>query len=190
MQNGKHDPWKLFNARFKKYDQVVIIDYDDTIYYGTLDFCSGKKAKEKFQLIGCNGGVRIKEFNFVDIRFMSHDGFSIAKLLVPDKYSKELIEKLDIKNPDRLIKETLIKETCVDCGEIKLTGKECSDCSSKKGMTSFGGSIAMQSVYPGSVWSANMGKFIGGPINPPKSKSNVAIKLLNSFFNMKPNKRS
>ena len=95
--SGKMDVWTLFFSQFKIGDEVVIIDEDDQITVGkfigyTEDSCI---IKDQFDTI----------IPWVNIRFMSHDGFPCKKLMGAD--GSRLIEKIDTLGTKEAIRTAL-----------------------------------------------------------------------------------
>lgn len=97
MRPEKVDVWSLFHSQFKIGDDVVIIDEDDDVLIGKLvgyteEHCIIKMRRERI-------------IPWVEIRFMSHDGFPCKKLMGAD--GSKLIEKIDTRDLRGALREAL-----------------------------------------------------------------------------------
>ncbi len=133
MSENKMNLWTLFFSNFKINDDVVLIDHYDKIICGKLVNVDTKGYTIKRW--GETGSEYY--FPFIQVRFMSHDGFPVKKLTGAD--GSYLIEKLDSVDPEEMLKEALSKEFCPNCQEnlvhIELDGyvnQECWDCHKKE----------------------------------------------------------
>lgn len=91
--------WKLYWSMFKDGDEVVIITDDDKLYWGELE-----THNDGIELIIIRGPSR--HYSWDQIRFMSHDGFPVKKLMGAD--GGKSIEKLDTTDTQKVIRAALV----------------------------------------------------------------------------------
>ena len=108
--SGKMDVWSLFFSQFKIGDEVIIIDEYDEITIGkfvgyTEDNCIIKGQSEII-------------IPWVDIRFMSHDGFPCKKLMGAD--GSRLIEQVDTLSTKEAMRRVLVSSVGTS-GRLKET---------------------------------------------------------------------
>lgn len=72
------DAWDLFNRCFKRGEEVFVITDEDRVYWGRL----GAVTEDEF-VLSRPGGV-VTSLKWWDIRWMSHDGFPVRRLLGAD----------------------------------------------------------------------------------------------------------
>jgi len=91
----RSDAWKLFNKYFKDNEHVVIVDEFDKLFFGRMQTTEIGLSLEKT----CGS----KQFFYWDcIRFISHDGFPVKKLLGADGH-----ETIELEEPvDEMIRST------------------------------------------------------------------------------------
>lgn len=77
----KTTAWALFRQYFKDGEEVILIDYMDRFYWGKLKSCDEEGCT--LQYVGRLGAGR-RRFDWIDVRFMSHDGFPCRKLFGAD----------------------------------------------------------------------------------------------------------
>jgi len=83
----KTDGWTLFNSCFKKDEEVFLITDRDYFDWGKIiEFDNNGIKLQK-------NGKRPRRIKWIDIRFMSHDGFPVRKLM--SSKSDKFIEQLD-----------------------------------------------------------------------------------------------
>lgn len=97
--------WKLFYSLFSEYDEIMIVTSDDVHYFGYLR----NIESDSFQLSHTKKGLAFGDsytnnlFYWEDIRFMSHDGFPVKKLLGAD--GSKMIEAIETKSKIKAIRE-------------------------------------------------------------------------------------
>lgn len=161
---SKPTAWELFNSCFKQNEDVVIIDDYDHIYQGKLKLYTTEQKEISFQLKSSRGGLR--EFNWVEVRFMSHDGFPVQKLFGAD--GSQSIEKLDTKNTQKIIRTILTDEYEDTLFNCDICNKQYYKKEKRKGRFSrtlerqfiFCNQCYQKGKYSGSRWdtSSNIGK--------------------------------
>lgn len=76
----KRDSWEVFTECFKKGDPVFVVTNEDKVYWGTLGELD--KRSPSTQLTR-PGGI-VHHIPWLNIRWMSHDGFPVRKLFGAD----------------------------------------------------------------------------------------------------------
>lgn len=107
----KKSVWDLFHATFKKGDEVVIIDDDDEVIMGKM-----VEFDEDIASIRTDRNKPARNVYWIDVRFMSHDGFPVAKLMGAD--GSKLVEQLPTADAIKTIRATFNHDVCSDCGEL------------------------------------------------------------------------
>ena len=102
--------WDLFNAYFALGDDVVLIDEDDACYFGKLD-----AVDEEGCWLTRPQGTR-RRVNWINVRFMAHDGFPVKKLVGAD--GSRFIEQIDTTDTVEAIRSVLSYALCVDCSKL------------------------------------------------------------------------
>lgn len=125
----------LFDSMFKKNDEVIIITEDDEFFWGKLIVC----GPDGFTL---KRGTSINFFEWKKVRFMSHDGFPVKKLMGTS--SDQYIEQAFSPDIATTIRQVLILEleTCGNCNILLPKGYPhtlCAECESKLPERRYGG---------------------------------------------------
>ena len=102
--------WELYHACFSEGDDIIVIDENDELYWGCLethkDFCiltRPNKAPDKI--------------DWLDVAFMSHDGFPVRRLR-ESTAAIEALEKSDTSDVPRAIRIALTGGLCEMCGVV------------------------------------------------------------------------
>jgi len=104
------DGWTIFNKMFKPGDDLILIDEDDNFFGGKLIMAV------EAGLILKIGIQKEKLYDWDDIRFISHDGFPVKKLM-PSGSDRYIQQAFSSEIPE-LIRNILTKESCRHCKEI------------------------------------------------------------------------
>jgi hypothetical protein len=110
----KKSVWDLFHETFKIGDDIIIITDIDEFVVGEMvkfdeDACSIRVARN----------MPLRDVEWVDVRFMSHEGFPVKKLIGAD--GSRLIEKLDTKSTQETIRKALTRSVCGGCSKLGLS---------------------------------------------------------------------
>jgi hypothetical protein len=103
--------WELFHTCFKDGEEVIIIDEDDKFYWGKLEI------HEKHCLLHRPEGKKPLKIDWIDVAFISHDGFPVKKMMENDRAAKALEKEMNDGIPN-LLRAALTKEACQYCGLI------------------------------------------------------------------------
>lgn len=124
--------WELFDACFSDGDDVIVIDEDDGFHWGSLE------VHKTFCLLSRAGLKEPDRVDWIDVSFISHDGFPVQKLTGAD--GRIRVETVDTVNTQRAIRELLTLHVCAKCrkklqedeveeGEYKRVWRElCNVC--------------------------------------------------------------
>lgn len=102
--------WELYRACFKEGDEVILMDDDDTFYWGKLEthetFCRLHRSHK-----------RPTDVNWNKVVFMSHDGFPVKRIRESSAAAKAL-ERVNTANVRAAVRKVLSGEECGLCGVI------------------------------------------------------------------------
>ena len=99
---NQRSAWELFLSNFLLGQDVVVITDEDEFFAGKLvlvaeDYCIIRGPNEEYKL------------EWLNIRFMAHDGFPVRQLKGAD--GSKSIEKIDTTETQELIRDSLQKES-------------------------------------------------------------------------------
>lgn len=107
--------WDLFYSCFKDGEEVVIVDDDEVVRWGTLKLYSGPIKEKSFALIDTKGVG--KTFHWINVSLIAHDGFPIRKLTGAD--SNQTIEGIDTTDITEAIRRLATETLCDLCNKSK-----------------------------------------------------------------------
>ena len=105
----KADTWKVFKECFEEGEEVVVVLEDGKFDWGKLSY------DEEGIDLAKGSGIASMSHDWIDIRFMAHDGFPVKKVMCPP--TDTLLEKLDTTDIQDLIRQTLTYTLCGKCKE-------------------------------------------------------------------------